>query len=192
MAKCEYISPIRIISTQASDCAGTDGGMTKWPFRVPLHRKAGASLVSSSAWTSSWFYPLASMPATSSSSWPCTPASMAATSSAWHCTTSSSSSYGHEIETCKTHLYISECQIRAIAKTSTSVLLYRVIGLPRSSGWACLNNASCLLWLKELPSKRECAPRTILLAALRNPLTVCLVFLLLILFNRKTLKVLAP
>jgi hypothetical protein len=102
-AKHEYLSPTGMISTRASDCAGADGGRTKWPFRVPLHRTTGASVVSSSA--------LASMP-TFSSSWACTSSSSWAysSSSSWCCTSSSSSSssYGHEIETCKTHLYISD------------------------------------------------------------------------------------
>jgi hypothetical protein len=55
--------------------------------------------------------------------------------------------------------------------TFTSVLLCRAIGLPRnrSSGRACLSNASYLLWLEELPWKRKRAPGTILLATLRNP-----------------------
>jgi hypothetical protein len=99
MPKREHLSPTGMISTRASDCAGADGGRAKWSFRVPLRRNAGASMVLSSASTS--------MHATSSSSWPCTPASVAATSSSWCCTSSSlsSSSYGHKIETCKTHLY---------------------------------------------------------------------------------------
>jgi hypothetical protein len=40
MPKREYLSPTRMISTRASDCEGADGGRTKWPFRVPLRRKA--------------------------------------------------------------------------------------------------------------------------------------------------------
>jgi hypothetical protein len=178
VAKREYLSPTGMISIRASDCAGADGGRTKWPFRVPLHRTTGASVVSSSA--------LASIP--TSSSWACT------SSSSWCCTSSSSSSssYGYEIETCKTHLYISDWQIRSITQTFISVLRCRAIGVSRSSGQACLSNASCLLWLEELPWKRERAPGSILLAALRNPLAMRFVFLPLILFNGKTLKVLAP
>jgi hypothetical protein len=94
VAKRENLSPTGMISTRASDCADTDEGTTKWPFRVPLRRTTGASMVSSSA--------SASMPATSSS-WACT------SSSSWAC-----SSYGHEIETCKTHLYLSDWHIRSI------------------------------------------------------------------------------
>jgi hypothetical protein len=32
VAKREYLSPTGMISTRASDCAGADGGRTKWPF----------------------------------------------------------------------------------------------------------------------------------------------------------------
>jgi hypothetical protein len=48
VAKHEYLSSTGMISTRASDCADADGGRTKWPFRVPLRRTAGASMVSSS------------------------------------------------------------------------------------------------------------------------------------------------
>jgi hypothetical protein len=49
VAKREYLSPTGMISTRASDCVDADEGRTKWPFRVPLHRTIGASVVSSSA-----------------------------------------------------------------------------------------------------------------------------------------------
>jgi hypothetical protein len=100
VAKRKYLSPTGMISTRASDCAGADGGRTKWPFQVPLRQTTGASVVSSSAsasmptsFSSSWAY-------TSSSSWACS------SSSSWCCTSSSSSSssYGHEIERRK-HLH---------------------------------------------------------------------------------------
>jgi hypothetical protein len=81
--------------------------------------------------------------ATTSSSWPYTLASVAATSSSWRCTSSSPSSYRHKIEICKTHLYISECKVRAITQTFTSVLLCRAVVVSRNSGLACLSNTSC-------------------------------------------------
>jgi hypothetical protein len=95
MDKCEYLSSTGMIRTRASDCAGAMEVGQSGPSKCPSVKRQEPR----------WYRYLPRSPHDPAPQHLC-PRPPPHGPAPWHL--SSSSSYGHEIETCKTHLYIRE------------------------------------------------------------------------------------